>query len=375
MRSVRLGDILNVQSGFAFKTEFFSDSDGIPLIRIRDLPNGSTDTNYCGEFREEFIVEQGDYLIGMDGNFRCYCWQGSRALLNQRVCRLQNFNSEANPEYIFYGIQKKLREIEDNTPFATVKHISAKQILNIELPLPKYNEQRRIVDILARAESIVRLRREALKKTQEIIPALFLDMFGDPATNLKGFEIWRLADIGTLDRGKSKHRPRDAAELYGGPYPFIQTGEVANSGGVITKWTKTYSEAGLAQSRLWPKGTLCITIAANIAETGVLDFDACFPDSVVGFIPGKTALTGYVQMWLDFLQPTLEALAPQLAQKNINLAILRELPIPLPPLDMQVEYVRRVEQIRSIQSQATRALATAEVTVQSLLHRAFAGEL
>ena len=95
--------------------------------------------------------------------------------------------------------------------------------------------------------------------------------------------IQKISSLGEFDRGKSKHRPRDAAHLYGGSYPFIQTGDVTNSDGRITSFRQTYSEAGLAQSRLWPVGTLAITIAANIAETALLTFPACFPDSVVGF--------------------------------------------------------------------------------------------
>ncbi|WJQ01842.1 restriction endonuclease subunit S [Geobacillus stearothermophilus] len=101
---------------------------------------------------------------------------------------------------------------------------------------------------------------------------------------------WRevtLKEIGELARGKSKHRPRYDPILYGGKYPFIQTRDIKNANRTITKYEQTYNEVGLAQSRLWPKGTLCITIAANIAETAILGIDACFPDSVVGFIPDK----------------------------------------------------------------------------------------
>jgi type I restriction enzyme S subunit len=134
-------------------------------------------------------------------------------------------------------------------------------------------------------------------------------------------------------------------------YPFIQIGEIANSGGRITGYKATYSELGLAQSKLWPRGTLCITIAANIAKTGVLEFDACFPDSVVGFLPGTRVQTEFVQAWLAFLQPTLEANAPQAAQKNINLAILRELPVPVPPMPLQESFEQRCAQVFSIQSQ------------------------
>lgn len=241
----------------------------------------------------------------------------------------------------------------------------------LSMPLPGLGEQRRIVDLLVRADGIVRLRREAEKKVAELIPAIFLDMFGDPATNPKGWPLDMFGAIGTLDRGRSRHRPRDAEELYAGPYPFIQTGDVANSGGRITSYTVTYSEAGLAQSRLWRKGTLCITIAANIAKAAVLNFDACFPDSVVGFLPGGCVRTEYVQAWLYFLQPTLEANAPQAAQKNINLEILRKLPVPLPPQDMQDEFVASVNSIRSIQSQHVAAMEAAEATFRAVLARAF----
>lgn len=241
------------------------------------------------------------------------------------------------------------------------------------LPVPPLTEQRRIVDLLSRAEGIVRLRREAEKKAAELIPALFLDMFGDPATNPRGWAVARFGDVGVLDRGKSRHRPRDAAELYGGPYPFIQTGDVANSGGRIAHHSATHSEAGLAQSKLWKAGTLCITIAANIAKTGVLMFDACFPDSVVGFLPGSTVRTNYVQAWPAFLQPTLEANAPQAAQKNINLEILRGIPIPVPPLDMQNEFEARVESIFSIQSQQAEATGKAQATFDALLSGVFSG--
>ncbi|HDS1204140.1 TPA: restriction endonuclease subunit S [Shewanella algae] len=94
-----------------------------------------------------------------------------------------------------------------------------------------------------------------------------------------------LDELGTVSRGRSRHRPRDAAHLYGGPYPFVQTGDVKRAGLYLTEYSQTYSDEGLAQSKLWPSGTLCITIAANIADTSILAIDACFPDSVIGFTP------------------------------------------------------------------------------------------
>ncbi|MBI5890195.1 MAG: restriction endonuclease subunit S [Nitrosomonadales bacterium] len=273
------------------------------------------------------------------------------------------------PEYLYYwSLSYDPRSQAQTTSLPSLPLSLIKAAL---MPMPPLSEQRRIVDILSRAEGIVRLRRDAEKKAAELIPALFLDMFGDPATNPKGWTTAPFGAIGTLDRGKSRHRPRDAAELYGGAYPFIQTGDVANSGGRITGYTTTYSELGLAQSRLWPRGTLCITIAANIAKTGVLDFDSCFPDSVVGFLPGELVRTEYVQSWLGFLQPTLEANAPQAAQKNINLEILRNLPVPVPPLDLQNVFDQRCAEIFSIQTQQTTATAKAQATFDALLAQVF----
>lgn len=203
--------------------------------------------------------------------------------------------------------------------------------LNVLLP-PKLEEQKRIAAILDKANAIRRKRRQAAELADEFLRSVFLDMFGDPVLNPNQYPMKKFGDgsVGKLERGKSTHRPRNDPDLLGGPYPFIQTGDVANSKGYIRTWNRAYSELGLKQSRMWSEGTLCITIAANIAKTGILKFDACFPDSIVGFTPAAKITAEYVQFWMSFLQKTLEAQAPESAQKNINLEILRNLEILIP---------------------------------------------
>lgn len=150
--------------------------------------------------------------------------------------------------------------------------------------------------------------------------------------------LQKISAIGDFDRGKSKHRPRDAAHLYGGSYPFIQTGDITNARGRITSYRQTYSEAGFAQSRLWPAGTLAITIAANIAETALLTFPACFPDSVVGFTADpKKADVRFVEYLFQAMRKQVKSHAYGSAQENINLEVLRKLEFSIPPLDIQVE--------------------------------------
>ena len=149
--------------------------------------------------------------------------------------------------------------------------------------------------------------------------------------------LQKLSELGNFERGKSKHRPRNAPHLYGGPYPFIQTGDIANSNGHLTSFHETYSEAGLAQSRLWPAGTLAITIAANIAETALLTFPACFPDSVVGFVadPSKADVR-YIAYLLQAMRQQVKSHAYGSVQENINLEVLRGLEFPVPPLLKQI---------------------------------------
>ena len=193
--------------------------------------------------------------------------------------------------------------------------------------------------------------------------------------------VWAtMPQLGELNRGKSKHRPRNDPKLLGGPYPFVQTGDIRHSGGLVTQHSQTYSEFGLAQSRIWPTGTLCITIAANIAETGILSYDACFPDSVVGFISyGSDSLTKFLEFFIRTEKDELESFAPATAQKNINLQVLSQLAVPLPPLTEQRRIVAEVERRLSVAQQAEAtveaSLARAERLRQSILRQAFSGRL
>jgi type I restriction enzyme S subunit len=186
--------------------------------------------------------------------------------------------------------------------------------------------------------------------------------------------------LGYMNRGKSQNRPRNAPHLYGGLYPFIQTGDIAQSGGHITSHRQTYSEAGLAQSRLWPAGTVCITIAANIANSAILTYPACFPDSVVGVITDTDlCLAEYLEYFIQTARSDLNQFAPATSQKNINIAILSNLAVPLPPLSEQKQIVHRAEILfklaDTIDRRVSAAAAQTESLTQAILAKAFRGEL
>lgn len=146
-----------------------------------------------------------------------------------------------------------------------------------------------------------------------------------------------LSELGDLSRGKSKHRPRNDEKLFeNGKYPFFQTGDVKSANKILIDCEKKYGEFGLAQSKLWPAGTLCITIAANIAETCFLGVDGCFPDSIVGFTPFDNIVDKeYIRYFIESSKKRLWAFAPATAQKNINLTTLENLIIPYCNIDEQ----------------------------------------
>lgn len=147
----------------------------------------------------------------------------------------------------------------------------------------------------------------------------------------------RLDELGFVGRGKSRHRPRNDARLYGGPYPFIQTAEIMAADPYVTSYTQSYTEFGLQQSKLWPPNTLCMTIAgANTAKTAILKFEACFPDSIVGFIPNPEAADlHFVKYSLDLLKDRFLAVSRGATQDNLSLDKLLSFPIPTPPLPVQ----------------------------------------
>lgn len=147
---------------------------------------------------------------------------------------------------------------------------------------------------------------------------------------------YRISELGTVNRGKSKHRPRNDKILYGGEYPFIQTGDVKEANFHINKHTETYNDLGLAQSKLWNAGTLCITIAANIGDTGILTYPACFPDSIVGFQPYEgVSDVRFVKYYFDIYKKHMESISMGATQNNLSIKKLESIKFLFPDLETQ----------------------------------------
>lgn len=262
-------------------------------------------------------------------------------------------------------------QIEKFLAGSTRVRISRKNLESISIPQKNLETQKNIVSIIYKIKNIVELRKQQLSKLDQLVKSRFIEMFGDPVENPYKWNMIYLNMLGELNRGISKHRPRNAPELLNGKYPLIQTGDIASSDLYITKYSSTYSELGLKQSRIWPSGTLCITIAANIAKTSILKFDACFPDSVVGFISGKEYMQVFIYFWFSFFQKILEEQAPESAQKNINLKILNELKVISPPSSLQKDFFKFVQQVEKTKSSVKQSLEKLETLKKTLMQEYF----
>jgi type I restriction enzyme S subunit len=381
----RLGDLLN-QAAYGTSVKCSDTPSGIPVLRMGNVRyDGSldlADLKYARLPNTDIIkfgLEPGDVifnrtnskeLVGKTG-----LWDGRfKAAAASYFIRIRINREIVLPEWVWLYMNSpstKRRLFETARGAIGQANINSEELKAFVLPLPPLDEQRRIVGLLDRAAEIRRRADAARAKARAIIPALFLDTFGDPASNPRGWPIRALGDLGELDRGRSRHRPRNAPELYGGPFPFVQTGDVANSRGRIRRHEQTYSEQGLAQSRIWPAGTLCITIAANIGKTGILEFNACFPDSIVGFTACAEVTSEFIQATLHFMQAEIEARAPQAAQKNINLQVLRGLAIPCPPRRLQTAFAEQVQRIEALARHLDAAAAKAEAMAAGLSAEVF----
>ena len=185
----KLMDVCDIQYGYAFDSKKFSnDSSFIPLIRIRDVKRGYSETFYSGTYSKEYIVYRNDLLIGMDGEFNIARWNSNEALLNQRVCKIVAKNG-TNEEYLRFAMSRKLKEIEEKTSFVTVKHLSAKELKKIVLKMPNIEKQSKISNILVKLEDTIKVYKKELEKLNSLIQARFVEMFGDPVQNTKGWSI------------------------------------------------------------------------------------------------------------------------------------------------------------------------------------------
>ena len=251
----KLIDICDIQYGYAFDSKYFTENSLYPpLVRIRDVKRGYSETYYSGDYPEEYILAAGDLLVGMDGEFNIARWKSDGALLNQRVCKLTAKNG-INEEYLRFAMSKSLKEIEEKTAFVTVKHLSAKELSRLKIYVPELSKQNKIAGILSCIERIINVRRQEIEKFDELIKARFVEMFGDMLLNTKRWNEQPLESMADIVSGITKGRKIKGQSMIKVPYMAV-----SNVKDGYIDWTtiKTIeaTEQEIEQYRLLPDDVL-----------------------------------------------------------------------------------------------------------------------
>lgn len=409
MKQIELGTILHMEKGKKPKLQSKDAIKGyLPYVDIKAFEQGIID-NYAST-EKVLLCEDGDLLIVGDGSRSGLTGRAIKGIVGSTLYKI--YADGMTTDYLRYFIESKYLLLNTQKKGTGTPHLNANILKKSKLIVPSIEEQERIVEKIEELFSELDNAVETLNITekklhlyrQSVIKEAFTGSFtesyrksNDTALDMelpwlseeqtmglpKIPESWKyilLSNLGDLGRGKSKHRPRNDARLFvDGKYPFIQTSEVKSADKYITEYSKMYNDFGLSQSKLWPSGTLCITIAANIAETAFLGLNACFPDSVVGFTPSDNILSEYIRYFIESQKAELSAFAPATAQKNINLTTLENLVIPYCSLKEQKRIVDEIESrltaYLNIEKTVNDALQQAFAMRQSILQQAFEGRL
>ena len=257
--------------------------------------------------------------------------------------------------FLWHALRWKVSDLVRVSQGSTFAAVNKADLCGLEIPFPPSTEQREIAAILSSVDDAIEKTQAVIDQVQVVKRGLMQELLtrGLPGrhTRFKQTEIGRipeewevveLASVASVERGKFAHRPRNDPQFYGGQYPFIQTGDVVACDGLISKYSQTLNEDGLAISRLFPSGTIVVTIAANIGSTGIAVFDVAFPDSLVGVQAGLRVDTRFLELVLRNRKRELDKFAPESAQKNINLNTLKPLKIPLPAMLEQTKIAESV---------------------------------
>lgn len=354
-----LTQVCKVQYGFPFDSSKFSASSGIPVIRIRDVVRGYSETFTTEDYSEEFVVNNGDMLVGMDGEFNIGKWNGGKALLNQRVCRLLP-TSQVEANYLFYFMPKVLKEIEAATPFATVKHLSAKQINKIVIPLPLVEEQKIIAQKFLLVDELIALRKEQLEKLDQLVKSRFIELsnggkcspirMGDIATYVNGFAFkpthWK--DSGRpIIRIQNLNDPNAKYNYFDG---CIDEKYLVHNGDVLISWA-THLEAYIWKgSDAWVNQHIFKVV-----------FDKAEIDKTYFVYATEDALRQAFKYAHGF-KPTME---------HIKRSDFENAVVSVPELSIQKQFAAFVAETDKLKLAATEALTELETLKKSLMQEYF----
>ena len=345
----KLTDLCDIQYGYAFDSKLFTNDEGyIPLIRIRDVQRGFSETYYSGKYPVEYVVHPGDLLVGMDGEFNISRWKDRDALLNQRVCKITAKNGTSE-EYIRFALSKALKEIEQRTSFVTVKHLSAKELNRLVLDIPCYSSQVHIVGLCSSLERIIEKRKKQLQILDELIKARFVEMFGDEKNLMTMSEVCSIITDGT-------HQPPRFTDT-GIPFIFVSniTGDKVTYDAEKFIDQDTYDE--LIKRTPIEVGDVLLSTVGSYGHPAVVRSDKKFLfQRHIAYLKPRREIINSDYLHGAILSPDaqrqIEEGVKGIAQKTLNLSEIKKMRIPVPVMNRQKEFAAFVAQVDKSKSVA-----------------------
>lgn len=368
MMSRKLPEVCEIQYGFPFDSSLFSAEGDLPLIRIRDVVRGYTETYTSEKCDVAYQVHEGDILVGMDGVFNVAKWKGEPAYLNQRVCRIIP-NETIDADFLFYFIPTALKKIENETAFVTVKHLKAKQLNAVVVPDVPIEEQKKIAAQLNVITHLISLRQQQAEKLDELVKARFVEMFGeckyegDPLSN-----VCKLITDGT-------HQPPQFVDA---GIPFLLVSNLVHN--EITYDTEKFiskeSYQELIKRTPVEIGDILLSIVGSYGHAGVVRTDKpfCFQRHIAYIKPDFSKLNSeflHHALLSDAVKYQMEKRVKGIAQKTLNLSELKKIVVPIPPLALQTEFSHFVHEVDREKERIQRSAALLETLKRSLMQQYF----
>lgn len=376
-KSTKLGDIATYINGYPFTPADWG-IEGLPIIRIQNLTNSSRVSNYySGDIDEKYEVNSGDVLISWSGSLGVFEWNRGPALVNQHIFKVVFDKEEVDKRFFRLVVEKSLRDMEKYLHGSTMKHITKGYFDNIEIPLPPIDTQRKIAAILDKAQELIDLRKAQIEKLDEFLRSVFLDMFGDPATNPKG---WDLKPIGSIAQVQTGSTPsRDNSNYYSnGLIPWIKTGEV--TGNMIFGAEEFINLKALDETncKVFPQETILLAMygqGQTRGRAGLLKLEAATNQACAAILPAKCLNSLYLFCQIRNRYDELRALGRGGNQPNLNLALVKGFEVLVPPLPLQHHFASIVEKTEQQRVLMQQSMTEMENNFSSLMQRAFRGEL
>lgn len=381
---------------YGYTASATSEPLGPKLLRITDIQEGRVDwknVSYCkcpAEIQSDYLLKPGDILFARTGatTGKSFIIQECpKAVFASYLIRIVT-KEAVDPIFFFYVFNSSIywRQINQQMGGSAQGGVNASSLGEIRVPIPPTAEQTKIAEILSSVDRAIEKIAEVIEKTKHLKKALMHELLtrGIGHTKLKKsnvgqvpaeWDIKQLHEVAIIERGKFQHRPRNEPRFYGGKYPFVQTGDVTNSNGRIRTYSQTLNEEGLSISRIFPKGTILITIAANIGETAIAEFDVAFPDSLVGIITKEEIDNRFLEYYLRTRKEHFNSVATQSAQKNINLETLRPYPVPIPPKPEQIKIAEILSSVDEELEKETAQKTTLENLKKGLMQVLLTGKI